>query len=123
VKASINRNKLVLTDHQQAQANALLTQLCAARTSPAVYDKLRLGFRFVGSAVELFSRRPAFLAPHDWTDEPIAKFQYVASRGVWRLYCQRADFKWHRYTPLPESPVLDELVLEVDHDPTGIFWG
>jgi hypothetical protein len=53
----------------------------------------------------------------------VAKYRFVKSKEVWRLYCQFRDLEWHAYDPLPESPDLEALVSEVRNDPTGIFWG
>ena len=53
----------------------------------------------------------------------VARFRYVQSRRVWRLYCQYRDLRWHEYEPLFEARSFDDLLTEVDEDPTGIFWG
>jgi hypothetical protein len=31
--------------------------------------------------------------------------------------------RWHLYIDAESSPKLDDLLKEVDRDPTGIFWG
>ena len=112
-----------LSDHQQTQAAELLGPLCHSPSLARVADKLRHGFRFQGNAVELFESRPAYEHPHHWVDYPVAKFRYVQSQRVWRLYCQFQDLKWRAYAPCFESPYLKRLVAEVEEDLTGIFWG
>ena len=52
-----------------------------------------------------------------------AWLKYVASQGVWRLYCQHRDRRWHSYEALPEASSFAKLLDEVAEDPTGIFWG
>ncbi len=113
----------MLSELQHAHIAKLLGGYCEARIPQEVRDRVRLGFRITGHAVELFESRPAFRAPHEWRDHGIAKFRYVASRKVCRLYCQFRDVTWHEYEPRPEAGSLDELLAEVDRDPTGIFWG
>jgi hypothetical protein len=71
----------------------------------------------------LFEHRRRLLEPGEWGEEPVAKFRYVGSRRVWRLFCMHRDWKWHRYELLPESASLAALVDEVRRDPSGIFWG
>jgi hypothetical protein len=90
---------------------------------PAVRAKLRIDYRFEGPAIVLFESRPRFLKRDEWGEEPVAKFRYVASRRVWRLFCMHRDLRWHRYELLPESDSLAELADEVRRDPSGIFWG
>jgi hypothetical protein len=114
---------VVLSELQHAQVTKLLTAFCESRVPAAVRDQLRHGFRIDGNAVELFESRPAFLPPHDWKEQPVAKFRYVVSRRHWQLYCQYRDLKWHEYEPRPSAASFEVLLREVAEDPTGIFWG
>jgi hypothetical protein len=115
-----------LSEPQRAEAARLLAPFCRPSPDPAVRAKLRIAYRGEGPAVVLFEARPHLLAPASgdaWGEEPVAKFRYVASRRVWRLFCMHRDWKWHRYELLPESNSLAELTDEVGRDPSGIFWG
>jgi hypothetical protein len=71
----------------------------------------------------LFERRPSFLKPEIWHEQPVAKFRVNKRRATWQLFCVFRDLKWPAYEPLRESADLAELVAEVQRDPTGIFWG
>jgi Protein of unknown function (DUF3024) len=84
---------------------------------------ISVDFRLGTHDVVLFESRPAFLAPHDWRDEVIAKFRFVSAANEWRLFCQFRDLKWRAYQPLASAPDFETLLQEVDRDPTGIFWG
>ncbi|MDG4867853.1 DUF3024 domain-containing protein [Guyparkeria sp. 1SP6A2] len=84
-------------------------------------DRLDLGFRLTGQAVELFERRLSMRGHR--IEEEFARLVYVKSRDIWKLYWKRADLKWHRYTPLPESTRLDVLLQEIDEDPNACFFG
>lgn len=53
----------------------------------------------------------------------VAKFKYVGTQRLLRLYCQHRDCRWHAYELLPSEASFRELLDEVDADPTGIFWG
>ena len=112
-----------LSEIQQAQITKSLGAFCEARVPLAVRDKVRLGFRIAGGAVVLFEERPAFYPPHDWQESPVAKFRYVGTQRLWRLYCQHRDLHWHAYEELPEASRFATLLDEVAADPTGIFWG
>ena len=110
-------------DIQHHQVERLMAPLCVVPTDPAVRSQLRIGFRVDRLSVVLFESRPGLMAPHNWQEEPVAKFTYVKSRDNWKLFCMLRDLKWHRYEPFPESRELAPLVDEVRSDPTGIFWG
>ena len=38
----------------------------------------------------------------------VAKATYVRARGVWRVFWQRRDLKWHSYEPQPEVESVEE---------------
>lgn len=114
---------MALSEIQRARVTKRLTAFCNARAPAAVRDKIRVGFRIKGGEVVLFEERPAFQPPHEWLEMVVAKFKYVRSQGLWRLYCQHRDRRWHSYEALPASPSFARLLDEVAADPTGIFWG
>ncbi len=114
---------MALSEIQQAQVTTRLTAFCNARVPAAVRNQVQVGFRIKGSEVVLFEKRPALQAPHEWREMAVAKFKYVGTERVWRLYCQRRDLRWHLYEALPAARSFDRLLDEVAADPTGIFWG
>ncbi len=91
------------------------------RPPAAIRAQLDIAFRMEGQAVELFERRRT-MRGHP-IESPIARFVYVKSRSVWKLYWMRSDLKWHRYPPLPEAPRLELLLAEVEEDPNACFFG
>ena len=110
-----------LEEAQRAEAERLLIPLC--HVEPHAGDRLRIAFRFDGPAVILFESRPRFQKPLEWGTQDVAKFRYVKQHDVWRLFCQHSDLRWHTYEALPEANSLAQLVLEVEDDQYGIFWG
>jgi hypothetical protein len=114
---------MALSEIQQAEVNRRLGVFCEARVPPAVRNKVRIGFRIKGADVVVFEERPAFQRPQEWHEMAVAKFRYVGTQRVWRLYCQHRDLRWHSYRALPAAPSFKRLLDEVAADPTGIFWG
>lgn len=114
---------MALSELQLAEVKRRLSAFCDARVPSAVRDKLRIGFRVRGHDVILFEERPGFQRPAEWHEMAVAKFRYVATERVWRLYCQHRDLQWHSYQALPAAKDFKRLLDEVDTDPTGIFWG
>ena len=110
------------SDIETARLHKLLTAW-SEEVPPHVRHQLRHGFRIGRSDVVIVESRPHFMPPHDWLEQEIAKFRWVAAACEWRLYCQFRDLKWRAYAPLPSAATFETLFAEVRRDPTGIFWG
>jgi hypothetical protein len=52
----------------------------------------------------------------------VAQPRYSASTHEWSLYWADRNGRWHRYDDLPPGRV-DQVLREIESDPTGIFWG
>jgi len=85
---------MALSEIQQAEVNRRLGAFCDARVPP-VRNEVRVGFRIKSTGVVLFEERPAFQAPREWREMAVAKFRYVGTQRLWRLYCQHRDLCWH----------------------------
>jgi Protein of unknown function (DUF3024) len=58
-----------------------------------------------------------------WTRFPIARLRYAKTRGVWSLYWRDRNLRFHAYDLVSPTATIEELLAEVDADPTAIFWG
>ncbi len=54
---------------------------------------------------------------------PIARLRYTAAGRSWTLYWRDRNFRFHIYDLLAPSNRVDDLLNEIDRDPTYIFWG
>lgn len=88
-----------------------------------IRDEVDIGFRIKGHSVEIFEIRPTFLNPEVKSEIPVAKTTYVRTQGVWKVYWQRRDLKWHAYEPAPEVRTLKKFLELVDEDAMCCFWG
>ena len=94
------------------------------RPPPHIRSKLDLGFRISGQSVEIIEIRPRWRGPPDEKHEsPVAKATYVRARGVWRVFWQRRDLKWHSYEPRPEVKSVAEFASLVSEDAHACFFG
>jgi hypothetical protein len=59
----------------------------------------------------------------EWTRFPIARLRYTKTRSTWSLYWRDRNLRFQEYDLVAPSANIDELLTEVDRDPTGIFWG
>ena len=95
-----------------------------SRRPPAhIRTELDLDFRISGQSIEIFEVRPAPGQPDEKIELEIAKATYVKTKGVWKLYWQRADLKWHGYGPCPEVASVQEFLGVVGRDECGCFFG
>ena len=76
-----------------------------------------------GQTIVLSEKRPHWQNPSEWFEAPVAKFKYVAKKRKWQLFWQDRNLHWRRYEPMFEADKFDNLLKEVDSDPTCIFWG
>jgi hypothetical protein len=57
-----------------------------------------------------------------WESYPLARLTYVVSTRRWKLEVSVEDGRFRTYSNLP-SGSLDEILEEIDEDPTFLFWG
>lgn len=114
---------MALPAHTRKLVEGRLEKYCAQRVPLHVRHQVRLNFKFRGNSVTLFEVRPAFGAPDVWVDIKVAQFRFDPAHSVWTLYCADRNSKWHEYYEIEPSPNFDDLLEEVEDDPTGIFWG
>jgi hypothetical protein len=100
-----------------------LTGYCKQKIPLHVRNEIRLNFRVRGNEVTLFEERPAFKQPSEWVEISMAQFRFNPQDKKWSLYCADQNSRWHLYGLLPPSANFDDLLKEVDRDPTGIFFG
>lgn len=100
-----------------------LTPICQRSDLPDLSDQLRIGYRVEGNSVVRFESRIRWDNKSEWLEHPVTQFRYVASIARWRLYRMFRDLKWRGYQPKPEAASQEDLVGEVEKDPTGSFGG
>ena len=59
----------------------------------------------------------------EWTRFPIARLRYTKANGRWSLFWRDRHLRFHAYDRLSPSVHVDDLLREIDADPTAIFWG
>ena len=76
-----------------------------------------------GKSVTIFDCRPPW-HPNltEWSRVPVAQLRYDPDSHLWTLYWADRNSRWHRYDDT-EPGTADDLLNEIDEDPTCIFWG
>jgi hypothetical protein len=60
--------------------------------------------------------------PSSTSRVPVAQLRYDPSNHLWTLYWADRNSRWHRYDDIDPS-TTDQLLNEINDDPTCIFWG
>lgn len=113
-----------LNDIDRKRIENKVAAFVEARRPPAhLRSEVDLGFRFDGRSVELFEIRARWDKPAEKIEESVAKARYLKSRDEWLVYWQRADLKWHKYTPKPAVSSVEGFLALVDEDKHACFFG
>ena len=110
---------MALPEAEQQQVNRLVGQLCERRSVP---DQVRLRYVTIGSRVTLAESRPLFIDPALWNEVKVAQFEYGSETQKWTLYWFDRKNRRQPYPTGRNRDLLEKLIVEVDSDPTGVFW-
>ena len=102
---------------------ARIHRYCDTRVPPHMRGEARVeagNSRQVGDDLRLPTPWPTELT--EWSRVPVAQLRYDPDHKNWTLYCADRNSRWHRYE-LVDPGTVDELLEEIEDDPTGIFWG
>jgi hypothetical protein len=91
----------------------------------AARDKIRYELDITASTTTILECRPPWRADYgpEWTRFPIARLRYTKTQRQWSLYWRDRNLRFHIYELVPASSHLEDLLGEIERDPTGIFWG
>lgn len=110
---------MALPEHEQQKTDTLLGHLCAQRT---IQDHVKLQYDIRGNRVTLTESRPLFIDPSVWNEIKIAQFEYRPESLNWTLYWYDRKNRRQPYPTGRNKDALEKLIIEVNSDPTGIFW-
>jgi hypothetical protein len=104
---------------------ARVQRWCAARVPERALLQVRVECQVAPRHLTIVERRAPWRADSgpEWTTLPIARLRYTAADTTWTLYRRDRNLRFHAYDLLAPSPRVEDLLTELDHDPTCIFWG
>lgn len=114
---------MALTDIEIQKVKKIVGTLCSERTPEHLKDQLRFEYKIEKQNVIIYEVRPAWNNPSEFTRMPLAKLTHVRSENIWKLYWKRANDKWVIYEPKRSDKDLGNLVLEIEKDSHGCFFG
>lgn len=104
---------------------ARVQRWCRGRVPEPVRDQVRVEVDVADRRLTIVECRApwrADLGP-EWTRFPVARLRYTKRTGLWSLYWRDRNLRFHAYDRVPASASIEDLLVEVDRDPTAIFWG
>jgi hypothetical protein len=104
-------------------AEAQVKKYCEGKMPPEYQNEIRMSYVFRGNSLTIIESRPGMLDQSEWHNMAIAQFRYSYQNGKWKLYCADRNGKWHVYVERQPTADLQELIDEVEDDPTCIFYG
>lgn len=93
------------------------------RPPPHLRGKVDLAFRIKGQSVEIYEIRAHWEDADKKLESPIAKATYNRRSRNWKIFWQRADLKWHGYTPHLVVSSIEAFLDVVDKDEHSCFFG
>ena len=76
-----------------------------------------------GKSVTIFESRPPWNGQGtEWSRNPICQLRFDPATARWILFWADRNSHWHLYE-LINLGTVEELLDEIDKDPTCIFWG
>jgi Protein of unknown function (DUF3024) len=95
------------------------------RLPEAARDKIRYELDVTPTTATILECRPPWRADFgpEWTRFPIARLRYTKTKREWSLYWRDRNVRSHSYELAPPSSNVEDLLAEVNRDPTGIFGG
>ncbi len=104
---------------------ARVRRWCAERVPEHARHQVRVECQVAPRYLTIVERRPPWheSSGPEWTSFPIARLRYNASAKSWTLYWRDRDLRFHIYGWLAPSNRVDDLLNEIDLDPTCLFWG
>ena len=115
---------MAFTEFEQKRYEKIVERFIEARRPrPEIRHKIDLSFRMEKQSVVIFEIQPLWRDPEKKIEQMAAKATYVKTKGIWKVFWQRADLQWHSYDPLPEVETIEEFLQVVDKDSNACFFG
>jgi hypothetical protein len=104
---------------------ARVRRWCQQRVPEHVRSQVTVEYDVTPRDLTIVECRPPWRADmgKEWTRFPIARLRYTKATGQWSLYWRDRHLRFHPYDRITPSAQIDDLLREIDRDPTAIFWG
>jgi hypothetical protein len=104
---------------------ARVKRWCDLKVPDRMSDRVRVECETSQRHLTILETRPPLREPSDgeWTRTIVARLYYRSADRLWQLYWSDRNQRLHAYDMAAPSIRVNDLLAEIDADPTGIFWG
>ncbi len=100
-----------------------IRRYCEEKTPQEFRSEMQVEVGVRGKSVTIFECRPPWDEQGtEWSRLPIGQLRYDPATARWTLFWADRNSRWHLYD-LVDPGTVEELLGEIDRDPTCIFWG
>lgn len=109
---------------QLGEIDNVIGQWCLSKVPPKLKSQIDHDYEVDGQFVTLLEVRPLWRGPAgEFTHRPFAKFRYVKSSSIWKIYWIRQTGKWDLYEPSSSAKNLTVALAIIEADHYGCFFG
>lgn len=112
---------MALDEFTRKAVDEKLGAFCEERIPPHIRGQIKLSYSFWKDSVILYEERPRWDEPSEWTKMKIARIDFDPESRGWTLWAYDRNDRPRFYIDLRSNVSLDEVIAEIDEDPTGIF--
>jgi hypothetical protein len=107
------------------EAMSTVEAYCESRVPEDLREEIVIECARRGKSITIVERRPPWNPDlsADWSEVKVAQLRNDDSAETWSLYCSDSNGRWHHYDRIRASKAIEPLLVEIEADPTGIFWG
>jgi hypothetical protein len=104
-----------------AAAAERVSAYCEQRST----DAYRIEYAVRGASITILERRPPWNPDYgsEWSSTKVAQLRHDGRNRRWQLYSAGSDDRWHPYEFAAPAPDVAPLLMAIEEDRTGIFWG
>lgn len=104
---------------------ARVQRWCRGRVPEHVRDEIRVEVDVADRHLTVVECRPPWQegVGSEWSRFPIARLRFTKTSGLWELLWRDRNLRFHLYDLTPATATIENLLSELEQDPTAIFWG
>lgn len=100
----------------------IMQNYCNTKIPSELKESIKLSYEIRGNYITLIESRSFWKDSSKWTDMKIAQIRFKNENKTFNLYSIDRNDKWHLYDFIESSSQLNDILAEIDKDPTSIFF-
>jgi Protein of unknown function (DUF3024) len=116
---------MAFTEIELARIKKIVGGFVESRRPPAhIRKEIDIAYKIQAHSILIFELREVWKGtPGQMMECMIAKATFARTTGIWKLFWQRRDLKWHGYETEVELKNIEQFVEIIQKDENSCFWG